>query len=252
MERTIEQFAQLKKYDLHSHLGTTRSGEKNSARQMVEELSSYNVQKVGIVSLSGNSYQEQNELVYQAKLEYPDFVEGYADIDPKDPGAFDEVNRTLGDFKFNGVKFMPWKHGYSCDNCPPLGAVLDEIGKYGRQVQVHVGQSPLCTPFVWIDHALRRPDMRFVFTHMGSRELGFTTLTAIKDVPNIWVETSAQEDFRILKKAFKDLGPRRIAYGGDWPYKPQNVEIEKLFFLGLSDSDLEFVLYKNAEYLWGE
>lgn len=240
----------MKIYDLHSHLGTTSSGEKNSAAQLVRELSSYGIQRTGICSLSGTGFRTQNTLVYQAMCEFPGFIEGYADIDPKAPDALDEVNRCLGDFKMNGVKFMPWKHGYHCENCPPLASVLDEIGRYGVQIQVHVGASPLCTPFVWIDHAERRPQMRFVFTHMGSRELGFTTVTAIKDVRNIWVETSAQEDFEVLQKSVIDLGSKRIAFGADWPYKPTNTEIEKLGFLGLSSSQMEDVFYKNAELLW--
>lgn len=240
----------MKMYDLHSHLGTTRSGEKNSAAQMVKEMESYGIQRVGIVYLSGTGYRSQNELVYSAMCEFPDFIEGYADIDPKDPGAFDEVNRCLGDFKMKGVKFLPWKHGYHCENCPPLGAVLDEIGHYKAQVQVHVGSSPLCTPYVWIEHAAKRPDMNFVFTHMGSRELGYSTVVAIKDSPNIYVETSAQEDYDVLLKAVADLGTKRIALGTDWPYKPINMEIDKIKFLGLKNQELEDVYYKTAQYLW--
>ena len=61
----------MKKYDFHSHLGKTRSGDDNSASQMVEQLSAYGIEKVGIVSLSQNSMKENNEVIWGAMQEYP-------------------------------------------------------------------------------------------------------------------------------------------------------------------------------------
>lgn len=238
------------RYDFHSHLGRTRSGDANSAKELVEDLKKFGISKVGICSLSGNGMRPQNDLVYQAMCEYPDIIEGYADIDPKAPDAIDEINRTLGELGMNGVKFMPWKHGYAAENCPSLGNVLDEIEKYGVHVQIHGGASPLCTPFVWIEHAKKRPTMKFVFTHICGREFGHACIEAIKDIDNFWVETSANMEVEILQKAVCKLGSKKIVFGTDWPYKPTNIEIEKLYLLGLNDSELEDVFYKNAEKLW--
>ena len=55
---------------------------------------------------------------------------------------------------------------------------------------------------------------------------------------------------RIWVQAVEVLGPERMLFGTDWPYKPTNIEIEKLYHLGLSESELELVFYKNAEKLW--
>ena len=46
------------------------------------------------------------------------------------------------------------------------------------------------------------------------------------------------------------LGSKRILFGTDWPYKPTNIEIDKLYELGLSDSELEDIFYHNASHLW--
>ena len=67
---------------------------------------------------------------------------------------------------------------------------------------------------------------------------------------NVWVETSGQMDPEILKQSVKILGPEKVVFGTDWPYKPMNIEIEKFDHLGLKNSDLEKIFYKNAEYLW--
>ena len=241
----------MKIYDFHSHLGKTRSGEENSASQLVSDLSSFGISKVGICSMSQYSMQENNNIIAKAMEEYPDFIIGMAFIDPKSPDALDEVNRCLGDLKMKGVKFMPWKHGYNAENCPQIGRVLDEIGKYDVHVQIHGGASPLCTPYVWVDYAEERKDMKFVFTHICGREFGSSIIERIQGVENFWVETSANMEIDILRKAAKILGPERMIFGSDWPYKPTNIEIEKLFHLGFGESELEKVFYKNAEMIWG-
>lgn len=240
----------MKMYDVHSHLGRTSSGEENSAALLVKELGDLGISKVGISSLSGTSTRAQNDLVHQAMTQFPGVVMGYAFINPKAPDVYDEIDRCLGDYRMNGVKFHPWKHGYYSDNCPQINGVLTAIERYGVHIQVHVGTSPLCTPFPWIEYAKSHPNLRVLFTHMGCREFGYSTVEAVRDVPNIWMETSCQMEYEVLKKAAKELDSRRIVFGTDWPYKPANVEIEKLTYLGLGDDALEDVYYKNAEYLW--
>jgi len=240
----------VKKYDFHSHLGKTRSGDDNSAAQMVEQLGAYGIERVGIVSLSQNSMRENNDVVAAAMREFPDFVVGYADIDPKDPGAFDEIDRTLGDLGMRGVKFMSWKHGYSVENCPQLESVVDAIAHYGVHIQIHGGASPLCTPYIWTRFARKHPETDFVFTHACGREFGTTCIELIRDIPNFSVETSANEEMGILREAVRTLGSERVLFGTDWPYKPTNIEVDKIFELGLSDRQLEDVLRRNAERIW--
>ena len=113
----------MKMYDVHSHLGKTSSGEENSAALLVEDLARYGITKVGISSLSGTVTRVQNDLVHSAMQQFPGVVMGYAFINPKAPDVFDEIDRCLGDYKMNGVKFHPWKHGYYADNCPQIDEV---------------------------------------------------------------------------------------------------------------------------------
>lgn len=77
-----------------------------------------------------------------------------------------------------------------------------------------------------------------------------STIMAIKDLNNVWVETSGQMDIDVLKSAVKILGANRVVFGTDWPYKPINIEIDKFYHLGFKDSQLEQIFCKNAKYLW--
>lgn len=240
----------LKYYDIHSHLGKTSSGEENTPTELVEDLKKHGITKVGISCLSGISTRYQNDFIYKAMCEYPDIIEGYAFINPKDPKALEEIDLCLGTYHMKAVKFHSWKHGYYPDNSPALDGLLDKIETYGVHVQTHVGTAPISNPYVWAEYAKKHPNLRFVFTHIGYYEFGMSTIMAVKDLDNVWVETSGQMDTRVLKTAIDVLGSKRVCFGTDWPYKPVNIEISKFEELGLSEEQLEDIFYKNAEYLW--
>lgn len=237
-------------YDIHSHLGRTSSGEENTPEELLGNLAAYNISKVGISSLSGVSMCSQNDLVDQAKRSHPDEIRNYAFINPKAPEAIDEVHRCLGKLGMDGVKFHSWKHGYYPDNTPALDSIFETIEPYGKHVQMHVGTAPFSTPYTWVDYARRFPGIDFLFTHIGYYEFGRSTIEAVRDVPNVWVETSGQMDVDVLSRAIDELGPQRVCFGTDWPYKPVNIELEKFFEMGVAPEKLEFIFHRNAEYLW--
>lgn len=239
-------------FDAHSHLGMTSSGDPNDVHQLVRDMLSHGITRTGISSLSGTDNRKQNDLVYDAMCQYPDHIRGYAFINPKAPDVHQEIDLCLRDYHMSGVKFHPWKHGYYSDNTPQLEEVLRHIFEYPVQVQVHVGTSPLCTPFAWIRYARMFPDHPFVFTHMGSREFGYTVVDAVLDLPNIYLETSVQYHRGVLLEAARKIGSQRILFGVDWPYKPIETEIRKLTLLGFSEAELENVFYHNIERLWKE
>ena len=237
-------------YDIHSHLGTTSSGEANSAALMVEELKDFKIAAVGVSSLSGTSVRDSNNLIHKAMCEFPDFVQGYAFINPKSKDAIDEIDRCIGELGMIGVKFHSAKHGFYPDNTPQLLDIFKRIEHYGVHVQMHVGTAPFSTPYTWCIWAKRFPNIDFVFSHIGYYDFGLSTICAVLDIKNIWVETSGQFDVTVLKTALKTLGSKRICFGTDWPYKPLNIELSKFLELDLKDSEAEDIFYKNAKYLW--
>ena len=237
-------------YDIHSHLGKTSSGDENTPEEMLADLKAYGISKVGISSLSGISTRAQNDLVHRAMEAFSGVIKGYAFINPKAPDAIDEVDRCLGDYKMNGVKFHSWKHGYYPDNTPALNGILERIQKYGVHVQTHVGTAPFSTPYTWAEYARRFPGIDFLFTHIGYYEFGFSTIEAVKDLRNVWVETSGQMDVEVLKRAINVVGEKRVCFGADWPDKPGNMGVEEFNEMDIPEEKLEYIFHKNAEYLW--
>ncbi|WP_319466876.1 amidohydrolase family protein [uncultured Trichococcus sp.] len=137
---------------------------------MITDLKRYGISKVGVSCLTGVSTREQNDLIYKIMNMYPDFIEGYAFINPKDPDALNEVEKCLGEYKMNGVKFHSWKQGYYPDNRPELDKIFDVIEHYGVHVEMHVGTAPLSTPYIWGEYARKHPKLDFLFTHTGYYE----------------------------------------------------------------------------------
>lgn len=240
----------MKIYDVHSHFGPTSSGEVPNVTDLKNDLEKYGISKVGLSCLSGISTREQNDLIYELMQSEPDFIEGYAYINPKDPAALEEIALCLGEYKMNGVKFHSWKQGYYPDNRPELIEIFELIEEYGVHVEMHVGTAPLSTPYIWGEYAKRFPNINFLFTHTGYYEFGMSSIEVARKLDNVWVETSGQMNPIVLKKSIEVLGSEKVVFGTDWPYKPVNIEVEKFNHLGLNDSQLENIFYKNAEYLW--
>lgn len=237
-------------FDIHAHMGKTSSGDAIQASMLIQDMEKYGISKTGISSLSGVVNRVQNDMVYNAHLEYPEQILPYAFINPKAPDAHEEIDLCLGNRKYSGVKFHAWKHGYYSDNTPQLEDILTHIEKYGVHVQTHVGTSPLSTPFAWIRYAKNHPNLRFVFTHMGCREFAYSVIEAVKDIDNIWLESSVEYEQDVLEKVKSCVGAKRIVFGTDWPYKSVECEIEKIYHMGFTQDELEDVFHRNAEYLW--
>lgn len=242
----------MRRFDFHSHLGKTSSGEDNDATMLVESLKAYGIERVGISNLTMPTMEERNDLVYEAKRQYPDFIRTYMYIDFRSPRIYDEIDLRLGDQGFDGFKIVTSKEGIRSDNCPAIYDVMPYAAKFGKVVQVFAGSPPYCTPFVWADLAERMPSLKLCFTHIACREFGNTLIELIRDIPNAYVETSQNFERAILQKAVDALGSERVLMGTDWPYKPTNTELSKFDYLDLNDDQRENIMFRNAARLWGE
>lgn len=241
----------MRYFDFHSHLGKTSSGEENNATMLVESLKKYGIEKVGISNLTMGTMEERNDLIYDAKRQYPDFIRGYMYVDFRSPRIYDEIDLRMAQ-GFDGFKIVTSKEGIRGDNCPAIKQIMPYIAQFGKVVQVYTGTAPYCTPFVWADIAEQIPELQLCFTHIACREFGNTLIELIRDIPNACVETSQNFEYYILKKAIDVLGSERVLMGTDWPYKPTNTELHKFEYMKLPIDQLENIYYKNAAHLWGE
>lgn len=235
--------------DFHVHLGKSSSGSMYTAKDLVNVLDDNNIACCGLSMLNGVHENELNDKVSEMANEFPDRIIPFAYINPRDPKAIDEVDRTLGDKKMKGIKFHSWKHGYNPENLANLDSVVTAIEKYDVPLLTHTGTAPLSLPHSWAEAAKKHPNQKWVFAHIGLLDFGYGCVEAIKNLDNVWVDTSGQVEVQILQKAFDELGEDRVIYASDWPYKHVPSEILKLDCLNMNESQRKKVFHNNSAKL---
>ncbi len=240
----------MRYYNFHAHLTTTTLGEAFDVEQLAEDMKALGVEKVGISNLLLPTTKKKNDLIYEAKCRYPELIRAYMYVNFKDSDIQEEIEKRMEDQHFDGFKIITAWDGVRADHFPRIAKVMDQIRKYKKIVQIGTGSSH--PPFPWIAYAEKYPELNLCFTHIGSEELGYSVIKAIRDYKNIVVETSQNFMRGQLQAAVDELGSERVCMGTDWPYKPQYNEIHKFEYLKLSDRQKENIYYKNAARLWGE
>lgn len=121
---------------------------------------------------------------------------GFLSVHPEDPGAFDEIERCVGDLGLRGLKL-----GANYQDFDPLGPAALRL--YGRAVErrlpilFHAGAAPIRTaplryghPLIFDEIALRFPELRIVVAHLG-HPWQADTFVVIRKHPNVFADVSA-------------------------------------------------------------
>ena len=240
----------MKINDYHVHMGSSSSGEDYSVKALIASMDKFDIERSGLSILNGPLVAPLNDKVMEAVKEYPDRIVGYAYINPREADAIKEVNRCLSVPGMRGVKFHAWKHGYFPSNNGAIDRIIDAIEPYDVPILTHTGTAPMCLPQQWAEIAKRHPNVKFVFAHIGYLDYGYDCVACTKELPNVWVDTAGQEEIQVIEKALKDLGPDRIIFGTDWPYKYPGSELVKFEPYNLSAEDRQKIFYDNAKKLW--
>lgn len=231
--------------DFHVHMGKSSRGSMYTAEDLIRSMDKFNIEYSGLSILNGVLTGELNDRVMQTVKQYPDRIVGFAYINPREPGAIDEVHRCL-DNGMRGVKMHSWKHGYFPDNNTAIDGIIDAIEPYGVPVLCHTGTAPLALPQQWAAIAKRHPKVTFVFAHIGYLDFGYGCVECAKELPNVYVDTAGQVEIPIIEKALADLGPDRIIFATDWPYKYPGSEIVKFDYYDLDAEAKEKIFRTNA------
>lgn len=236
--------------DFHVHMGKSSKGGNYSLKDLIASMDRFGIERSGLSILNGVLTPELNDRVMAAARECPDRIVGFAYINPREPGALDEVRRCLDSGLFRGVKFHSWKHGYFPDNNGAIDGIIDAITPYDVPILCHTGTAPLALPQQWAAIAARHPGATFVFAHIGYLDYGYGCVECAKPLKNVYVDTAGQVEIQVMEKALEELGPDRILFATDWPYKYPGSEIVKFEPYDLSQEDREKIFYANAKKLW--
>ena len=180
-------------------------------------------------------------------------IEPYADrfmmFIRMDPWFGEEAIRFLEDacqkYPIRGVKLHPAHY-----TLHPYGKLTVDLckkaGELGLPVLFHCGDEMMCLPLQIGALASQCPETTIILAHMGGYAHNRDAIEVAKKNDNVYIDTSEVPLCYEIKEFVDALGPQKIFFGTDAPCCDPLVELKKVLLAGLSEEELDYVLYKNA------
>lgn len=178
---------------------------------------------------------------------------GFGALHPESE-TLDEDIRELKELGLCGVKLHPDIQRFKLDD-PKALRTFDKICG-DLPLLVHAGDNryDMSNP----DRIKRvldmYPDMTVIAAHFGGYTKWGEALESIAGYKNLYVDSSSSFEFLTdeeIKKLIYGYGADRIFFGSDYPMWNTARELDRLFSLGLSETEYEMILSKNLERVLG-
>ncbi len=244
--------------DAHNHLGARRTDDEDTLfagvgpdefLQMLDESGISHSVIFPLYDRYGD-YNPGNETVREAFATHPDRLTGLFRVDPHlEHQSLDDVERALKEQDFRGLKIHPRSERTFIDDDEFMDPLIEISAASGWPVLVHTGEEQWCRPYMLYVLARRHPEATFVMGHSGQGAFREGLWTA-QECSNIYMETSTLPHQRLIAILIDDLGPERVLFGTDVPFRDPRVELFKIELLDLPNKTRELFMGDNAARLW--
>ena len=149
--------------------------------------------------------------------------------------AVEELELGVREWGIQGLKLMPTKHGFQVARnfAYPLMAKCTELG---IPVSIH-SEGGYAHPLAIAALAREFPEVPVIMDHMGYRYWVTDAIEAAKQVPNIYLATTAVMEPHFIAQAIDNVGVERIVFGSNGPMVIPKMQIEVIKFLQLPPED---------------
>lgn len=161
----------------------------------------------------------------------------------------EKVEEAVKDLGFKGIKLHPWVSAFPL-NHPIVYPVFDIAAKYRLPVLSHSARSEFCTPMLFVDIAMRYPEVPIIMGHMGKQHLHYDIIPAMRLAENLYLETSGSKIQILLEKVVKEFGAERVLFGTDGPHNLLPAYVARIEDLNVSQEEKEWILGKSAAKLF--
>jgi predicted TIM-barrel fold metal-dependent hydrolase len=168
-----------------------------------------------------------NDVIVDYVRQHPEKLEGWASIDPTEPGHIEEMERCRFDLGMKGLKLGPiYQHFDLTDQA--VWPVYERAQAWGWPIMWHMGttfprNAPLkyTLPILLEDVALAFPDLRMIIAHMG-HPWEVETVVLIRKQPNVYADISALHYrpwryWQALVTAMEYGVEHKLLFGSDFP-----------------------------------
>lgn len=156
-----------------------------------------------------------------------------------------------------GVKLHPdYQNTYLFEE--KMHVIFKRCAELGLPVIIHMGYDPV-SPI--LRHAMPShlaeisglyPELKLIGAHMGGMMAWEEVYHYLAGHKNVWLDTSYTRGFinkNLMYGIIKKHGADRILFGSDCPWHTPLYEMEGIYELPLTSSEMDMVFYKNAAEL---
>ena len=230
-----------------------------------------NVDRAIVFPIPQEPYASLNNATAEFVQAHPSKLIGFLSVDPRDPGALEEIDRCVSTLGLRGVKLGP--NYQSFDPCGPEAfAVYARAEKLGLPIMFHAGTSPVREAPLDYAHprhmdsiAIAFPDLKIVLAHMA-HPWQPTAIAVIRKHPNVYADISALfyrpwSFYNCMRLATEWGVLHKLLFGTDYPVTtPQetmealrrpNAAIEGTTLPPVPEQAMEEIIGRNALALLG-
>lgn len=205
-----------------------------------------------LMGFYGDCPRENDKLAEYARR-HPTRLIPFATVDPKiGPPAVEELERSLANPIFRGVKFHNWLQSFA----PSMAkeTVIESLKCAARHrvpVLFHDGTPPYATTYQIAQVARWVPEATIVLGHGGLADYVFPAGQLLRDLPNLHACVCGPRAGDLLY-LLEMAGPDRVMFGSDFGFSSWKVLAERIDDVrnaGLDAATEEKVFWKNAARL---
>lgn len=242
---------------------------------LLDDMDAAGVEKVVLLGWyweRQDTCEEQNKWYSRWMRQHPDRIAAFAAVNATaGQEALDAVDRAAQEGFLGIGECLPQVQGHTLrDLC--WTRIMEKAIEHGLPINLHVTEpaghdyrGKVDTPlddYVWL--AGQYPQAQLILAHWGGLlPLFEMNPTVRKKMVNVYYDTAASPllyDKSVFRTVLDGIGPERILYGSDYPlrlYPSRQKTPEMHFFLdeirsaGLTQDELDAILYNNARKLFG-
>jgi len=227
----MKEVLKYRKINAHEHvgMGMTLADQIDLADRLgVEKLEvSFPIAAGGEITATPDEFRKCNDVVLNAMKQYPDRYLGSCFINPEyGRESLEEIKRCMdqgmiglkvyNQVKINDPLFYPVIEKLTDLKMIILMHAHCGIGVGGKRTKYGNSQPNASVPEDFVDAAKRYPSTMFQYAHTGGGGDWEYACKAIRDYPNIYVDTSgSNNESNMIDFALKYLGEDRLFYGSD-------------------------------------
>ena len=247
--------------DSHCHCGRIY-GKNFSSEHLINWADKCGFDRVFVSHMSAIRYdfhEGANREVAEMVKQFPDRIIGYVAIGSPYHGndALDELAMGVEDYGMRGLKIYSSIRGgfgtaatlYSIDN-PAILPLIQKAAHYKIPILAHA------TPEECEAVSRLVPDAILIMAHAGGQPVSLgdwnRAIESAKKYSNILLDTtSSLADMGYLEAIVAAIGAERLLFGTDMPLLDPHVQVAKVKYAGLTQSQKELILGGNMARILG-